>query len=42
MRAGPLIGQVHEHDFVQQLLVDLAAQFRGIDFHVPTAWPWRL
>ena len=31
VRAGPLVGQVHQHDVVQQLLVDLAAELGRID-----------
>src|SRR5207237_1323413 len=30
--AGPLVGQVHQDDFVQQLLVDLAAEVGRADF----------
>ncbi len=33
MRAGPLVGQVHEHHFMKKLLVDLAAEFGRIDLH---------
>ena len=35
VRARPLVGQVHQHDFVQQLLVDLAAEVGGVDLDRP-------
>src|SRR5262249_48992045 len=31
VRAGALIGQVHQHNVVKQLLVDLAAELRRVD-----------
>src|SRR5438477_846162 len=31
MGAGSLIGQVHQHHIVQELAVDLAAEFSGVD-----------
>jgi hypothetical protein len=33
VRAGPLVGEVHEHHLVQQLAVDLAAELGRIDIH---------
>src|SRR5262249_46901179 len=46
--AGPLVGEVHQDDVVEQLAVDDAAELRGVDVDLPdlgafaSGWGWVL
>jgi hypothetical protein len=40
--AGPLVGAVHQHHFLDELAVDLAAERGRVDLDVPTSAPWEL
>src|SRR5262249_10622709 len=39
VRAGALVREVHQHDLVQELLVDLAAELGGVNLHRANGLP---